>query len=74
MGLPKIRVPDFGVLIIRILLLRVLYWGPLFAETPYGIMTLCSFPEFTTLYMDPFGRHPLLASKPILLTVDDINP
>ena len=24
----------FGVLIIRILLLRVLYWGPLFSETP----------------------------------------
>ena len=31
---PKIRVPYFGVLIIRILLFRVLYWGPLFSETP----------------------------------------
>ena len=27
-------VPYFGVLIIRILLFRVLYWGPLFSETP----------------------------------------
>ena len=26
--------PYFGVLIIRILLFRVLYWGPLFLETP----------------------------------------
>ena len=26
--------PNFGILIIRILLLRVLYWGPLFSETP----------------------------------------
>ena len=31
---PKIRVPYFGVLIVRILLFRVLYWGPLFSETP----------------------------------------
>ena len=31
---PKIRVPYFGVLIIRILLFRVLYSGPLFSETP----------------------------------------
>ena len=30
---PKIREPDLGVLIIRILLSRVLYWGPLFSET-----------------------------------------
>ena len=27
-------VPDLGVLIIRILLFRVLYWVPLFLETP----------------------------------------
>ena len=33
-GFPKIRVPDFGVLIIRILLFSVLYWGPLLSETP----------------------------------------
>ena len=26
--------PYFGALIIRILLVRVLYWGPLFSETP----------------------------------------
>ena len=32
--LPKIGVPYFGVLIIRILLSRVLHWGPLFSETP----------------------------------------
>ena len=32
---PKIRVPHFGVLITRILLFRVLYWGPLFSETPH---------------------------------------
>ena len=25
----------WGVLIIRILLFRVLYWGPLFSETPH---------------------------------------
>ena len=31
---PKIRVPYFGVLIIRILLFGVLYEGPLFSETP----------------------------------------
>ena len=31
---PKIRVPCFGVHIIRILLFRVLYWGPLFSEIP----------------------------------------
>ena len=30
----KFRVPYFGVLVIRILLFRVLYWGPLFSETP----------------------------------------
>ena len=30
----KLGVPYFGVLIIRILLFRVLYWGPLFSETP----------------------------------------
>ena len=30
----KEGVPDFGVLIIRILLFRVLYWGPLFSKTP----------------------------------------
>ena len=32
--LPKIWVPYLGVLIIRILLFRVLYWGPLLSETP----------------------------------------
>ena len=32
-GFPKIRVPYLGVLIIRILLFMVLYWGPLFSET-----------------------------------------
>ena len=31
---PKIGVPYFAVLIIRILLFRVLYLGPLFSETP----------------------------------------
>ena len=30
----KLGVPYFGVLIIRILLFRVLYRGPLFSETP----------------------------------------
>ena len=33
-GFPKMGVPYSGVLIIRILLFRVLYWGPLFSETP----------------------------------------
>ena len=31
---PNLGVPYFGVLIIRILLFRVLYKGPLFSETP----------------------------------------
>ena len=30
----KLGVPYFGVLTIRILLFRVLYWGPPFSETP----------------------------------------
>ena len=30
----KLGVPYFGILIIRILLFRVLYEGPLFSETP----------------------------------------
>ena len=30
----KTRVAYFGALIIRSLLCRVLYWGPLFSETP----------------------------------------
>ena len=30
----KLRVPEFGVLQIRILLFRVLYKGPIFSETP----------------------------------------
>ena len=34
---PKIGVPYFGDLIIRILPFRVLYWGPLFSETPTSI-------------------------------------
>ena len=33
----KLAVPCFGVLIIRILLFRVLYWGPLFSETPMSL-------------------------------------
>ena len=30
-------VPYFGVLIMRILLFRVLHWGPLFSETPISV-------------------------------------
>ena len=37
---PKIRVPYLGVLMIRILLFRVLYWGPLFSEAP-----ICRLPQ-----------------------------
>ena len=33
-GFRKLGVPYFGVLIMRILLFRVLYWFPLFSETP----------------------------------------
>ena len=33
----KLGVPYFGVLIIRILLFRVLYSGPLFSETPIDL-------------------------------------
>ena len=37
---PKIRVPYFGVLIIRILLFRGLYWGvPYFRKRPYQSIT-----------------------------------
>ena len=36
---PKTRVPYFGVLIIRILLFRVLYLGPLFSEPPHIMAT-----------------------------------
>ena len=46
---PKIGAPNFGVLIIRILLLRVLYWVPLFSETPIsgpGIRVLGAGFEF----------------------------
>ena len=35
---PKIGIPYFGVLITRILLFRVLYWGPLFSETPSWVL------------------------------------
>ena len=35
-GFRKLGVLYFGVLIIRILLFRVLHWGPLFSETPMG--------------------------------------
>ena len=31
----KLGVPCLGVPITRILLLRALYWGPLFSETPF---------------------------------------
>ena len=34
MSFRELGVPNFGVLIIRILLFRVLYSGPLFSETP----------------------------------------
>ena len=43
MGVSENRGTLFGVLIIRILLFRVLYWGPLFSETPIwgvGILDL----------------------------------
>ena len=47
---PKIRgFPYFGVLIIRILLLRVLHERPLYSETPYGMETRWKEPEA------PFG-------------------
>ena len=34
MGVSENRGTIFGVLIMRILLFRVLYWGPLFSESP----------------------------------------
>ena len=37
---PKIGVPYFGVLIIRILLFRVLHLGPLFSETPMCLRSI----------------------------------
>ena len=36
-GFPKIRGTLFGVLIIRILLFKLLYLGPLFSETPISL-------------------------------------
>ena len=40
----KLGVPYFGVLIIRILVLRVLYQGPLFSETPICIFQARDLP------------------------------
>ena len=37
---PKIGVPYFGVLIIRVLLFRLLYSGPLFSETSMSVLLL----------------------------------
>ena len=34
---PDVGEPYFGVLIIRILLFRVLYWGPLFRKLAYSV-------------------------------------
>ena len=39
---PKIRVPYFGVLMLRILLFRVLYQDPLLSETPMKLTCLSS--------------------------------
>ena len=41
----KLGVPYFGVLIIRILLFRLLYWGPLFSETPLSLYDWCPRPQ-----------------------------
>ena len=37
---PKIRGTLLGGLIVRILLFSVLYWGPLFSETPKSTLSL----------------------------------
>ena len=42
-------VPYFEVLIIRILLFRVLYWGPLFSETP-----ICRLPVDLWLLLEVY--------------------
>ena len=47
---PKIGVPYLGVLIIRILLFRVLYQGPLFSETPIYI-------DYANGPCMPSGKH-----------------
>ena len=39
-GFPKIRGTLFGVLIIRILLFKLLYLGPLFSENPHFAVVL----------------------------------
>ena len=47
---PKIRLPYLGVLVIRILLFRVLYWGYLGdSENTYGV------PYFGC----PYNKHPM---------------
>ena len=46
----NVGVPHFGVLIIRILLFRVLYLGPLFSETP----TYSDPPKYTLNILSPY--------------------
>ena len=44
----------FGVLTIRILLFRVLYWGPLFSETP---MYVCMYVHISYVNKPPAGHR-----------------
>ena len=52
---PKIRGTLFGVPIIRILLFRVLYQGPLFSETPICIASKVIY-DILIYYNDEYTR------------------
>ena len=51
----------FGVLLIRILPFRVLYWGPLFSETPIytTVMEFCPQNHNRMVFWDPMYVDPL---------------
>ena len=64
---PKIRVPYLRVLIIGILVFSVLYWGPLFTETPTWLPFVLS-----DICIKPRSRHwedLSLAAMPIRVLV-----
>ena len=48
---PKMRGTLFGVPIVRILLFRVLYWGPLFSETPIWVVVKIMIPFWVLIVM-----------------------
>ena len=55
----KLRGYLIGVLLIRILLFWVLYWGPLFSETPVWLeyLSVCSLTNLLTPLSKPNSLH-----------------